>query len=212
MVDHLDLRGSGSSPPARTLYAAVVTDLSSSASISAATSLPRAPSILRMRPSGSGSLAAACRIPSGSSRVVCFRDVHVEQRLIDALVSHPRLQPPRVHADSAAWSAPSGRELRLLSSRGRSGVRGVQDIHTVIIGGGVVGLASAAVLARRGETVAVLERNRKVGQETSSRNSGVIHAGLYYPTASLKAELCITGRERVYARCARDGVPHRPCG
>lgn len=88
----------------------------------------------------------------------------------------------------------------------------MEDIQTVIIGGGVVGLACAAVIARRGGTVAVLERNRKVGQETSSRNSGVIHAGLYYPTGSLKAALCMTGRERVYARCARDGVPHRACG
>jgi L-2-hydroxyglutarate oxidase LhgO len=88
----------------------------------------------------------------------------------------------------------------------------LEDIHTVIIGAGAVGLACAAVLARRGETVAVLERNRKVGQETSARNSGVIHAGLYYPTNSLKAALCLAGRERVYARCGRDGVPHRPCG
>jgi L-2-hydroxyglutarate oxidase LhgO len=100
----------------------------------------------------------------------------------------------------------------LLSSPAQIGARGVEDIHTVIIGGGVVGLACAAVLARRGNTVAVLERHRKLGQETSSRNSGVIHAGLYYPTDSLKAQLCIAGRDRVYARCARDRVPHRPCG
>lgn len=82
----------------------------------------------------------------------------------------------------------------------------------MIIGGGVIGVACAAILARRGVPVAVLERNRKLGQETSARNSGVIHAGLYYPTQSLKAQLCITGRERVYARCARDGVAHRACG
>jgi L-2-hydroxyglutarate oxidase LhgO len=88
----------------------------------------------------------------------------------------------------------------------------MEALHTVIVGAGVVGLACAAVLARRGETVAVLERNRKVGQETSARNSGVIHAGLYYPTGSLKAALCIAGRDRVYARCARGGLPHRPCG
>jgi L-2-hydroxyglutarate oxidase LhgO len=87
----------------------------------------------------------------------------------------------------------------------------LEDVHTLIIGAGAVGLACAAVLARRGETVAVLERNRLVGQETSARNSGVIHAGLYYPTGSLKAELCVAGRERVYERCARGGLPHRPC-
>jgi L-2-hydroxyglutarate oxidase LhgO len=88
----------------------------------------------------------------------------------------------------------------------------LEDVHTVIIGAGAVGLACAAVLARRGATVAVLERNRLVGQETSARNSGVIHAGLYYPTGSLKAALCVAGRERVYARCAREGLPHRQCG
>lgn len=88
----------------------------------------------------------------------------------------------------------------------------MEQLHTVIIGGGVVGLACAAVLARRGESVAVLERNRAVGQETSARNSGVIHAGLYYPTGSWKARLCMAGRERVYARCAREELPHRQCG
>jgi L-2-hydroxyglutarate oxidase LhgO len=88
----------------------------------------------------------------------------------------------------------------------------LEDVHTLIIGAGAVGLACAAVLARRGEPVAVLERNRRPGQETSARNSGVIHAGLYYPTGSLKARLCVAGRERLYARCARAGVPHRRCG
>ena len=77
------------------------------------------------------------------------------------------------------------------------------DVHTLVIGAGVVGLACAATLTRRGRTVAVLERNRKVGQETSARNSGVIHAGLYYPTDSLKARLCVAGRDRLYARCDR---------
>ncbi|HET9626891.1 MAG TPA: NAD(P)/FAD-dependent oxidoreductase [Kofleriaceae bacterium] len=87
-----------------------------------------------------------------------------------------------------------------------------ERVHSVIIGGGVIGVAIAAVLARRGDSVVVLERNRKLGQETSARNSGVIHAGLYYPTESLKARLCLAGREHVYARCARDGVAHRACG
>jgi L-2-hydroxyglutarate oxidase LhgO len=88
----------------------------------------------------------------------------------------------------------------------------LEEVHTLIIGGGVVGLACAAVVARRGEPVAILERNRRPGQETSARNSGVIHAGLYYPTGSLKARLCVAGREHVYARCARGAVPHRRCG
>ena len=88
----------------------------------------------------------------------------------------------------------------------------MEDVHTLIIGAGAVGLACAAVLARRGEPVAVLERNRRPGQETSARNSGVIHAGLYYPTGSLKARLCVAGRDLLYARCARQGLPHRRCG
>lgn len=87
-----------------------------------------------------------------------------------------------------------------------------EDVDVAIIGAGVVGLACAAVLAQRGLAVLVLERHRRAGQETSSRNSGVIHAGLYYPTGSLKATLCVEGRELLYARCARDGVPHRRCG
>lgn len=88
----------------------------------------------------------------------------------------------------------------------------MEDVHTLVVGAGAVGLACAAVLARRGEPIAVLERNRRVGQETSARNSGVIHAGLYYPTGSLKARLCVAGRDRLYARCERRGVPHRRCG
>jgi L-2-hydroxyglutarate oxidase LhgO len=91
-------------------------------------------------------------------------------------------------------------------------VESLQDVDTVVIGAGVVGLACAAALARRGLSVGVVERNRKVGQETSARNSGVIHAGLYYPAGSLKARLCVEGRALLYARCERHGVPHRRCG
>lgn len=90
--------------------------------------------------------------------------------------------------------------------------RGGDVLDVVIVGGGAIGMACAAVLARRGASVAVLERHRRLGQETSSRNSGVIHAGLYYPTDSLKARLCVRGREAIYARCARDGVAHRETG
>ncbi|HET9370211.1 MAG TPA: NAD(P)/FAD-dependent oxidoreductase [Vicinamibacterales bacterium] len=82
----------------------------------------------------------------------------------------------------------------------------------VVIGAGVVGLASAVALARRGREVAVVERHPRPGLETSTHNSGVIHAGLYYPAGSLKARLCVDGRERLYQFCDRAGVPHVRCG
>ncbi len=81
-----------------------------------------------------------------------------------------------------------------------------------MIGGGVVGLAVAAAAARAGRSVVVLERHDGWGRETTSRNSEVIHAGLYYPPGSLKAELCVEGRERLYARCAERAIPHRKLG
>lgn len=86
------------------------------------------------------------------------------------------------------------------------------ELDVLVIGAGVVGLACAAELARAGRSVVVLERNAKHGQETSSRNSGVVHAGLYYPSDSLKAELCVRGRELLYARCERFAIPHRKLG
>ena len=82
----------------------------------------------------------------------------------------------------------------------------------VVVGAGAVGLACAAALARRGRSVLVLERNVAPGREISSRNSEVIHAGLYYPAGSLKATSCCAGRERLYARCAEHGIPHRRTG
>jgi L-2-hydroxyglutarate oxidase LhgO len=87
-----------------------------------------------------------------------------------------------------------------------------QRVDAVVIGAGVVGMACAEKLARRGDSVLVIERNARAGQETSSRNSGVIHAGLYYPPGSLKAELCVRGRDLLYARAARYGLPHRKLG
>ena len=83
---------------------------------------------------------------------------------------------------------------------------------TVVIGAGVVGLAIARELAQRGSEVMVLEANAAIGQETSSRNSEVIHAGIYYPPGSLKARLCVEGSQRLYAYCASRGVPHRKDG
>jgi L-2-hydroxyglutarate oxidase LhgO len=88
----------------------------------------------------------------------------------------------------------------------------VSDVDVLVVGGGVVGLACAATLAVRGDSVLVIERNASPGEETSSRNSGVVHAGLYYPADSLKSRLCTHGRERLYARAARDGIPHRKIG
>ncbi len=82
----------------------------------------------------------------------------------------------------------------------------------VVAGGGVIGLASALVLARQGRRVCVVERHRRPGLETSTHNSGVIHAGLYYPAGSLKAELCVEGRERLYRFCEAARVPHVRCG
>ena len=88
----------------------------------------------------------------------------------------------------------------------------VYDVDTLIIGAGAVGLACAATLAARGDSVIVLEQHGLPGQETSSRNSGVIHAGLYYPRESLKARLCVRGRELLYARAARRGIAHKKLG
>ena len=85
-------------------------------------------------------------------------------------------------------------------------------MQVIVVGAGVVGLACAAALARRGAEVLVVERNDAPGRETSARNSEVIHAGLYYPEGSLKAQTCVAGRERLYRRCRETGVPHRRTG
>ena len=85
-------------------------------------------------------------------------------------------------------------------------------IDVAVVGGGVVGLATALALAADGASVCVLEKDARVGHGTSTRNSGVIHAGLYYPAGSLKAQLCVEGRDRLYAFCGQHDIPHQRCG
>src|SRR5215217_5384760 len=105
----------------------------------------------------------------------------------------PKVQPPRArHARPYAMSE--------------------FDFDAVVVGAGAVGLASGYALARRGLTVAVLEKERAIGQGVSSRNSEVIHGGLYYPTGSLKAKYCVEGRRLLYAFLDSHKVDYRKCG
>lgn len=85
-------------------------------------------------------------------------------------------------------------------------------VDCVVLGAGVIGLAVARSLALAGREVLVLEAENVIGSGTSSRNSEVIHAGLYYPAGSLKARLCREGRDRLYDYCVARGVPYRRCG
>src|SRR3954470_24407250 len=86
------------------------------------------------------------------------------------------------------------------------------DFDAVVVGAGAVGLACAYALSRRGLSVAVLEQEAAIGQGVSSRNSEVIHGGLYYPTGSLKAWLCVAGRRALYAFCETHHVDYDRCG
>jgi L-2-hydroxyglutarate oxidase LhgO len=85
-------------------------------------------------------------------------------------------------------------------------------MQVLVIGAGVVGLAVARAVAKRGHEVIVAEAENAIGTGISSRNSEVIHAGMYYPTGSLRARHCVNGRRLMYAFCASHGVPHRKCG
>ena len=87
-----------------------------------------------------------------------------------------------------------------------------EQVDTVVIGAGVVGLAVARALALQGREVMVLEAADAFGTGTSARNSEVIHAGIYYPAGSLKARLCVQGKQMLYDYCAERGIAHQRCG
>ena len=88
----------------------------------------------------------------------------------------------------------------------------MDQIQTIVLGAGVVGLAVARQLALEGQEVLLLESADAFGTGTSSRNSEVIHAGIYYPAGSLKAKLCVKGRQWLYAYCQERHIPHKQCG
>jgi L-2-hydroxyglutarate oxidase LhgO len=88
----------------------------------------------------------------------------------------------------------------------------VEEVDCVVVGAGVVGLAVARALVLAGREVIILEAAEGIGTETSSRNSEVIHAGIYYPANSLMARFCVAGRRALYRYCAEKGVPHLNCG
>jgi L-2-hydroxyglutarate oxidase LhgO len=86
-------------------------------------------------------------------------------------------------------------------------IRCMADFECVVVGAGVIGLAIARALALAGREVVILEAGPAIGGETSSRSSEVIHAGLYYPTDSLKHRLCLEGRDALYRFCDRHSAP-----
>jgi L-2-hydroxyglutarate oxidase LhgO len=104
------------------------------------------------------------------------------------------------HPKERAWGPSFGFKLQM------------DKVECVVIGAGVIGLAIARRLARAGREVIVLEAAEGIGTVTSSRNSEVIHAGIYYPAGSLMAQMCVSGRRALYEYCLDHGIPHRNCG
>ncbi|OGT67896.1 MAG: FAD-dependent oxidoreductase [Gammaproteobacteria bacterium RIFCSPHIGHO2_12_FULL_45_9] len=88
----------------------------------------------------------------------------------------------------------------------------IEQVPAIIIGAGVVGLACAKKLSEQGLSPIILERHQQIGQETSSRNSEVIHAGLYYPPHTDKTRLCVEGRKMLYDYCRQHAIPYQQCG
>src|SRR5260370_23205162 len=88
----------------------------------------------------------------------------------------------------------------------------MDKVECVVIGGGVIGLAVARRLAQAGREVIILEAAEGIGTVTSSRNSEVIHAGIYYKAGSLMAQMCVGGKRALYRYCRDHGIPHRNCG
>ena len=99
-----------------------------------------------------------------------------------------------------------------LNSIGSIGSRGLHKVDALIIGAGVVGLAIAKTLSEQLNNVLLIDKNNSYGEETSSRNSEVIHAGLYYPSASLKAKFCVAGKAMLYQYCQQRHIPHQRIG
>ncbi len=91
-------------------------------------------------------------------------------------------------------------------------IKNKTDFQCVVVGAGVIGLSVARSIAKKNKNVLVLEKNHKFGQETSSRNSGVVHAGIYYPKNSLKAQLCVKGNSEIYSYAQKRGIKFNKCG
>ncbi|BBN08410.1 2-hydroxyglutarate dehydrogenase [Marchantia polymorpha subsp. ruderalis] len=151
---------------------------------------------------GSGAHPAAH--PAGDARVVsnCYRYLGSSDK--NALYHHGCGFAPFRRCYGTSGSSDS------FSASGRPLPR--EKVDCVVIGAGVVGLAIARELARQGREVIVLEAADAIGTGTSSRNSEVIHAGIYYPRGSLKATLCVAGKHALYTYCKERDIPHKNVG